>query len=282
MSKTIFSTDNPQANVIIVHGMQEHHERYVYFAQFLKNAGYKVTTFDLLGHGHDAKMQGHIDGTQPYLDLIRQIVTVIKSTKIQDPDLPIYLIGHSMGSILVRDIVSRNQDYIDKVVLIGTPPPNPMAGFGLTLCHLLSIFKKRDQVVPFLEKMIFNTANKMYPDLGWLCKNQQVVEDYKKDPLCGNPFTLNYYIALFSAVKDLSTKQVNITKKTLPIHFFVGSDDPIVEGEKGLKKSINMMRRQGFTNIDASIYPGLRHELLNEASNIKIFHDILNFLNYND
>lgn len=282
MSRTIFDTDNPKANVVIVHGMQEHHHRYDDFANFLKNAGYRVTTFDLLGHGLDAEVQGHIEAKKPYLELLNQLTTILQETKMEFPKLPIYLIGHSMGTLICRGVVIRHGDLVDKLALIGAPHPDTKAKLGIALTKTMMFFVGPKQTSKFIDNLVFKEANKKYPELTWLSQDPEVVNKYYADELCGNPFSLNYYYALFSGVSDLTKRKYQTTQYNLPIRFFVGSDDPIVGGKKGLEKSIKAMRMHGFENVKYSIYPNMRHELLNEVQHLRVYHDILKFLDYNN
>ena len=270
----------PKAIVVIMHGMQEHQGRYEEFANFLKTNGYLVCTYDHLGHGKKTDRYGFFDEQNGFDKLVENGNVLIEFLRNENQGVPVYLLGHSMGSIVARCYLNKYSYNIEKLGLIGTPYPNPMARTGQLVAKLL--IKKRGEYAhsSFLDKLVFANANKQYPDLGWLANDKVVVDNYKKDVLCGKPFTVSAYHDLFGGLSEMvKTKGIKYFSYEIPIKFFVGTDDPIVGGTSGLEKSIRVLTRAGFNKVTAISYEEMRHEILNEKNREIVFNDILDFFN---
>lgn len=279
-NETTFIPTNPKAIVVIIHGMKEHHNRYDEFAKFLANNGYVVRTFDLLGHGEYAQELGHLDKDNGWELLIKQVEDEMDVMKSKYPNLELYLIGHSMGSILARNVYNRNEEKIDKLVLMGTPPPTKMYISGMMLNKCLRMFKGINGYSPLFELLFFGVGTEIkYPSLSWISKDQDNVANYKQDPLCGFRFSLGYYKNVLTGVKEIVKSKYKALDPNKPIAIFVGEDDPIIKGKRGIRNTVKKLKDTGYLNVETKIYPTLRHELLFEKEHDIIQKDILNFLN---
>ena len=133
----------PKASVEIVHGMAEHRQRYTAFAKYLASRGYAVAIFDLPGHGTSCKKEdlgwfGEKNGWKTMEDKVLDIMKIVKE---RWPDVPFVLMGHSMGTILTRDVLQDHSSEFDAVILSGAPNCNPAAKSGITLAKVVRTFK---------------------------------------------------------------------------------------------------------------------------------------------
>ena len=255
--------------VLIVHGMEETQQRYKDFSLFLKNNNCLVLTYNLIGHEENNRGYFGKDGKNKLLNQLNYYVNFL----YEKYNSKITIIAHSMGSLIVRNYLQLNSKKINKIILIGTPPPTIFAHLGLIIAKIITKFKNEKDYSLILEKLTFLNTYK-YSNLSWISLNEENVNFYKNSPDCGFKFTINGYITLYQLVIGLNNKFNNQNQK-IPINIFVGSDDPIVGGKYGLKKTINNLKKQDFNNINIKVYNKLRHEILNELNKKEIYIDIL-------
>ena len=280
----VYDTADPKAVVKVIHGMEEHQGRYQTFAEFLQADGYTVVTADLRGHGKTAPTVSHIAGRDGHLRLLEDEGTILDYIHECWPGAPVILFGHSMGTIIARAFLRTQSREFHKVVLSGYPNPNSAAGAGIVLTDVLSAFKGGKKYSKLLDDMVLGPFSKAIPDakspLEWLSYNPENVKRYQEDPLCGVPFTIGSYNALFHLIKMMDTpSQYEEVWKLLPILLISGKDDPCTGGEKGRTDSLNRLKEAGFREIRVETIDGMRHEILNEKENGKVFRMILDFLN---
>lgn len=283
LSLRIYEAENPAAVVKIIHGMEEHQDRYRAFAEYLRASGFTVVTADLRGHGKNAPVLSHIADRDGHLRLLEDEQEILNEIRRRMPGLPVILFGHSMGTIIARAFLKENSRAFRKVVLSGYPNPNPAAGAGLLLTGLLSVFKGRNGLSGLVDGMVLGAFSRAVPDaktpLDWLSVNEENVERYAKDPLCGKAFTLGSYDTLFRLIRMMGSpegcREVN---GSLPILLISGREDPCTGGEKGRNASEDCLHRAGFMKTETVLLDGMRHEILNETDREKVFRIILDFL----
>ena len=277
----------PKAIVQIVHGMCEYKERYLGFAEFLTERGYAVITHDHRGHGESIKEEGDLgymyEGSEKGLLMdIRQLQLMAK--KNIGGNLPYYLIGHSMGSLLVRCFVKRFDSLVDKLVVIGSPSKLSGMGAGLALANVFRLFKGDKGHVKLFDYLVmdmtyearFKSENLPH---AWVCSDRNVVEAYNADPKCAYKFTINGYKALIKTTMDTySLKGWKVSKPELPIRFFSGEDDPCAVSREAFEKSVDFMKRVGYKDVEGKMYKGMRHEILNEPNRKIVYEEIESFL----
>lgn len=281
-----YSIENPKAVVLIVHGMQEHQERYTPFATELCNAGYNVMSFDLRGHGKsitDQKDLGFFGATKGWQNLISDTIQVTNEIKNTNPNLKLYVFAHSLGSLIVRAFMQDNDSLFDKVVLSGAPSYNGLTHVTKLLIRIQSLFLGRKHKSKFFNNIIISQFNKSIKNpktkLDWLSYNKENLNYYITSPDCGFIFCNSAYADVFSLnILMHKHKLYQTSKEDLPILFVSGVDDSCTGFEKGVNDSINTLRRAGYTHIESKIYNNARHELLNEDINNHVIHDIINFL----
>jgi alpha-beta hydrolase superfamily lysophospholipase len=267
--------------------MAEHAERYKDIAEVLTKAGYGVYANDHRGHGKTAgssEETGHFadyNGWDLVVDDMYKFCTIIRK---DNPGLPIYLIGVSMGSLLSRSFIIRYGDRLSGVILIGTNgDPGPLKYIGILVSKLEMKLKGKKARSPILDNLSFGNFNKTFTPnrtkFDWLSKNKANVDSYIKDPYCGFVCTSSFFYDLVTGVDSIS-KLENIKKmpKDLPVLFLSGEDDPVGNMTKGVIEVYNLFKKAGTKDLNYKFYPGVRHEILNDTAKEEVFRDIIEWL----
>ena len=284
--------DTPHAAVFVVHGMQEHKERYEAFADFLCKRGYAVLLYDLPGHGKSAEdgAQGWFGEKNGWNTLVGSAVTMALLAEKEFPGIPVVCFAHSMGSMIARTFLQNYDFMIDGMILSGAPNYNPGARMGKSLAegraHLPGGKKgkgKKDhsRLLDLMATGSFNlSVRKPRTALDWLSYNQENVDRYIEDELCGIPFTVQGYRDLFEGMMRMNDiSRYYMLKPQLPILFVAGKDDPCTGGAKGIKNSVNTLKEAGYESVSAIRYPNMRHEILQEKNADEVMYDVTAWLN---
>ncbi|MBR4799665.1 MAG: alpha/beta fold hydrolase, partial [Clostridia bacterium] len=271
----------------VVHGMTEHIGRYDGFMREIAQAGYTVFGYDHLGHGLTAEADGsfgfiaHKDGWKRLVGDV--YVFGAAMAKEYGEELPRILMGHSMGSFIVRLAAAEfaGKGICEKLIIMGTGGPNPAAGAGQAVIGLLKLFKGDKGYSSFVEKLAFGTYNSHFADehdeKSWLTKDVSVREAYVADKYCTFRFTV-------SAMGDLIKMNRECNKKSWPgkldpnlkILLVSGSEDPVGDYGKGVSKVFSMLIGAG-ADAKMKLYDNCRHEILNDTSRAEVISDILGF-----
>ena len=277
---------NVDAVVVVVHGMQEHKERYDEFAKYLENKNIGVILYDLPGHGQSGKIEdrGYFGEPDGWGNLVKSSVDMVNLAKEKFPGKPIVYLGHSMGTMVARTFLQNNDGLIDAMILSGAPCYSGAAGLGKVLASLNGmVLGKKHQ-----SKMLTNLATGSFSSavknpktkLDWLSYNEENVQNYFNDPDCGVPFTAQGYYDLFDGMQRMhNVSAFKVTKPNLPIYFFAGEEDPCIGGEKGFNDSIDTLKKAGYQDISQKLYPHMRHETLNETGRGEVYGDVYNWIN---
>lgn len=278
----VFEVENAKAVVQVIHGMEEHQERYESFIEFLNLNNFTVVSSNMRGHGSNAVSLGYFKDKDGYIELIEDQKKVTDFIKNRFLDLPIYIFAHSMGTIITRVLLQENSQDYSKVVLSGYPNYQSGAHFGILLTKVITDFrgpKYKSKIINSLSVGAFNKKIKNpKTNCDWICHNEKTVQDYIEDPYCGIGFTCSAFGDLFHLVVMMhsSEKYHNINSK-MPLLMLRGNDDPCVGGDKGAADSRKVLFDAGFDNIQFIDYPNMRHEILAEADNEKVYNDVLKF-----
>ena len=269
----------------IVHGMCEHKERYIPLMEYLSAHGYVCAIHDHRGHGETVLNEEDLGYMYKggWRALVEDIKLVQNEIKASYPALPYTLYGHSMGSMAVRSFTKRYDDSIDTLFVCGCPSYNPAGGAERLLASLIWLFKGEHYRSPLLQNLSFGSFNKPFEDEGypsaWVCSDKDTLEAYHKDPYCMFTFTVNGFKNLLDLMKDCyDPKGWNMSKPNLPVHFISGAEDPCRISDKAIGKAADLMRQVGYRNTDLHLYPGMRHEILNETDRLQVWDDILSRL----
>ena len=278
----IFEVKDAKAVVQIAHGMEEHQERYENFVKFLNTNGFSVVTADMRGHGKNAEMLGYFadkDGDKLLISDQKQICDFVKK---RFAGLPVFLFAHSMGTIISRVVLQTFSKEYDKVVLSGYPAYQSGAGFGIFLTNVIKTFRGAKYKSKLIEKLgvgaFNNDIKNPRTEVDWVCANEDSVDKYIEDPLCGVGFTVSAFNALFTLVEKMNkAKEYVDVNADMPILLLAGEDDPCTKGAKGRESSRRRLEKAGFKNIKQTTYAGMRHEILNEKEKQKVYDDIVAF-----
>lgn len=275
----------PKGIVQIVHGMCEHKERYIPFMEYLSTHGYICAIHDHRGHGGTILNEDDLGYMYKggWKALVEDIKLVQNEVKSCYPVLPYTLFGHSMGSMAVRSFTKRYDDSIDTLFVCGCPSYNPAVKAGRILAGLIGLFKGDHYRSPLLQKLLFGSFNKPFKNEGypsaWVCSDKDTLEAYHKDPLCTFTFTVNGFKNLMDLMKDCySTKGWKVANPRLPIFFISGAEDPCRISDKAIGKAAEQMRGIGYMHTELFLYPGMRHEILNETDRYTAWYNILDVL----
>ena len=276
-----------KATLLVVHGMSEHSGRYADFAQFLADKGIAVATYDQLGHGKTVKSAselGFFGEEHPVQSLLKDVIVMADSLKAKHPEVPHFIMGHSMGSFIVRTVMKHHSQDFAGAILMGSADADPLTKVMLPINKLLAkVAPKRPNTV-FAKAMnkIFNSKldNRISSsDFAWLSENQASIDAYEADPLAGFNFTNNGYMTLFNLMESALNKNwANTIAKDFPMLFISGKNDPIGNMGKGIDKIVNRLNEQGFTAVEVKLYPHMRHEPLHELEKQLVYQDILEWL----
>lgn len=270
----------------ISHGMCEYIARYEEFIHFLNQNGVVVCGNDHLGHGATAKKQedyGFFGTLGGRLHVLNDLKTMNAMAHGAYPDLPVVLLGHSMGSFYARKYAVRWPDSISALIISGTGGPNPLAGMGITAAKLAARIKGPGHRSAFVHNLAFGAYLKRIENprtpYDWVSRDEEVVRQYNLDPQCNFRFTVNGFHELFSALRDVSGPDwAAAMPKDLPVLMIQGGDDPVGDYGAGTEKVRQMLQQAGVQKLDYILYPGMRHEVLNEIGREQVYTDVLAFL----
>ena len=272
----ISEVDNAKANVLIMHGMAEYKERYLPLVNKLNDKGYNVIISDMRGHGKSVNTEyilGHLSTKE---ELINDYYNVLTFIKLRHPNLDNYLFAHSMGTLNAREFLMTHDDEFKKVILSGTVCYNPLVGLAVAIAKMKKAGKGKKGYSKIL--YFFSNAGSFKEDLSWLSYNEENLENYLNDPLCGFKFTNQASYVLFSLTKDLHKYALYECKnKDLKILSISGEDDRTTGGKKGLKDVKKSLNKIGYQNVEIKEYPHMKHEILMEKDNEMVFDDIIKF-----
>ncbi len=285
-----WAPENGQVKAIlqIVHGMLEYVERYEDFANFLANQGFLVVGADHLGHGQTARTDkdlGYFAEKDASTILVRDVHRLKKIIQEENPGIPYFIIGHSMGSFIMRKYLAMYCKGIEGAILIGSGNASPfIISCGIALTNFLKIFYGDRHQSPLVNKIAFGSYLDRIPDAktssDWLTRDEAVIKEYRSNPLCTFKFSLNGYRALFRLVKySHNTANFKNLSKDMPILIASGTEDPVGEYGKYPKEILEQFNSLGLKDVTLKLYEGCRHEILHELNKNEVYDDIFNWLN---
>lgn len=251
--------DNPKAIVQIVHGFAEHSDRYENVINKLLPAGYGIYADDHRGHGKSEGKTNYVDSFDQYVEDERKLYSIVKENH---PDLPVFMLGHSMGSGISIYFTHKYEDLLKGLILsgTGTSAGGEASGFLKFMSKILSKIAKKLTIDPQLD-----------PET--LSHDPEVVKAYKEDPLVHHEqitTRLGYEM-----IKRFGNAPEIVKDFNLPVLVQRGTADEAMQKFEPLKEA--------FTTDDLTIYEyeGLYHEIYNEIKEDreKVLNDLLNWLN---
>ena len=269
----------------IAHGMVEHIERYSDFAAYLAENGIYVTGHSHLGHGKSMvsrEKMGYFADPNGNACVIGDIHELRILTQKKYPDVPYFLMGHSMGSFLTRQYLGMYGEGLSGAIIMGTgEQPDAILSGGKLVCKLIAAFKGWEHRSDFVNGLVIGGFEKEMGK-GWLSRNEENVKNYAKDPLSGFVFTLNAFYNMFDGMSKMNVQEKSGNfPKELPIHFVAGSEDPVGSHGKGVETVYNRYVEKGAKKASIKLYPEDRHEILNEVDKEIVYQDLLDWITSN-
>ena len=273
--------------VQLAHGVAEYALRYDDFARFLASHGLTVVANDHIGHGESLA-----PGAQPlyfgaqrgWEHVVDDMQALCRLTKEKYPGKPYVLLGHSMGSFLARTLLIRYPEAVDAAIIMGTGQQSPAVLLGGRL--FAGVEGRRIGFDAFSEKvdaLAFGAYNKPFAPnrtpCDWLSVNEENVDRYIADPLCGGKATVGLFRDMLGGIAFIEDKR-NLAEMNLnlPVLFISGDSDPVGDMGRGVKAACQSFRRAGMRDVELKLYDGLRHEILNEKCRGQVYEDILRWI----
>lgn len=271
--------------VQIAHGMSENKERYLPFMEYLAAEGYAAVIHDHRGHGKSVRSNEDLgyfynSGKRGLTEDLYQVSCWIQQRFGQ---IPLYLLGHSMGTLVVRNYLKCYDKIPRKVILTGPPSRNPAVILGLLLAGTEKLIlggRHRSTGIHVLAFMPY--AARFLGEKrssAWICSAPEVVEAYDQSPYCGFVFTADGFWGLFQLLREAyRARGWKLGNPGLPILFLGGKEDPCIGGGHRFEKQIRFLKKVGYTKVTGKLYPGMRHEILNERGKEEVYANILSYL----
>ena len=272
--------NEPKAVILLAHGMAEHSMRYAEFAEFLNANGIDFYCHDQRGHGKSANGSlGHLRKGLDWKLMMDDLFTIRK--KLIHTDCPVILMGHSMGSFLVRCAVQIQPNLFDGLIISGTGDSQGLIGkAGAMLTKVLCSTAGEAAPANMMQNMVFGGYNKSFTNprtpSDWLSRDESVVDAYIADPWCGFVCTNGFFHELLHGIQMANDSQgIAKMNKQMPIYLFSGECDPVGNMGKGVVNVKNALTKAGLEDVTMRLYPEGRHEMLNELNKAEVMNDLL-------
>jgi len=280
---------DPRAILQISHGMTEYKERYNRFAKWMASRGILVCANDHVGHGDSVQKSsdlGYVGDEDQSNVWIEDMHTLHSMMHEEYPELPYFMLGHSMGSFLVRQYLAKYAEGTTGAILVGTGNKIKAAGqFGSMLCTSLASLHGWRHISKLVENI---THDKYYAgydltgkDAGksWLTRDTEIVTKYYRDPKCTYKFSVSAYKGMFDSIIEIAGREgCAKIPRDLPILISSGSEDPVGGLGSEVKKFYSDLKETGHTDVELKIYDGDRHEILNEINREDVYNDIRSWI----
>lgn len=278
----------PRAILQIVHGMAEYIERYDDLAQFLNDNGILVIGHDHLGHGDsidpDNPIMGYFSNEHTGSILIEDTYQITEYAQNRFPNIPIFMLGHSMGSFILRNYLKKYSDKVDGAILMGTSSRREDVKILQKIVKGLNTISPKTPN-PAIDKLMFGTFNQKFKPThspyAWLSKNEDNIASYEQDEKCGFIFTNNGFATLLSLMTNATKKNwFQPIRRDLPLLIISGEKDPVGSFGKGPRKVALELTNNYFTNVTLRLYHELRHEILNETEAEDVMLDLYDWITH--
>ncbi len=273
--------------VQLVHGVAEHIARYDAFASFLAENGWAVAGDDHLGHGRtvtDEKELGWFAQSDGWRCVVEDEKKLRDSLRDQYPDLPLVLFGHSMGSFIARTLLGWYPGGCAVCVLSGTGhQPDVVCRFG-RLMSSLEIRRHGSQYrSQTLQNLAFGGYLKKIDDPispnAWVCRDEAVIRAYDADPFCAFTATAGLMHDMMVGLQIIGRdRHMALMDKSVPVLFVSGDMDPVGGYGKGVRHVADRFQKAGMRDVTVKLYPGMRHEILNELGKQQVWDDLLEWI----
>lgn len=277
---------HPLGIVQIAHGMAEHSGRYHRFAEFLNEQGFIVVANDHRGHGktgEKAGLMGYFAPEKGFDRVVDDLHFISQQLKRENPELPLFVFGHSMGSFLMRRYLQKYGEFVAGAILMGSGGDPGLAEKLGKFIALWQMRRRPTQPSPLLDTLSFGAFNKGIKRprtrFDWLSRDEKEVQKYIEDPFCGMVCSAGFFFDLLTGMELIhDPKEIEGIPKDLPILVLSGEADPVGKYGRGVRQFVGQLKNHNINNIELKLYPEARHELLNELNKEEVMQDIAAWL----
>lgn len=276
-------SSSPKAIIHIIHGLQEHALRYTQVAETLVQNGYAVYAHDNRGHGAAAKVLGDA-GDNFFDNQVKDIDTIVQYHRSNHPGKKIFLLAHSMGSLLAQRYFQLHGNNIDGLILSGSNgTPDPLLPMMLAIQWLQRKVYGPQHKSKIFNQILLKKFNQPFQPtrtkFDWLSRDKAVVDKAMQDKQMGFDCTTSFYYSLTLGVKAIFKKEnIQAIPKDIPVYIFSGDKDPAGLLGKGVTQLYNNWKSAGIKDIEFKLYTNGRHEMMNEINREEVMNDLLAWL----
>lgn len=273
--------------VQISHGMAELSSRYERLAKALTEAGYYVYANDHRGHGRTAltlENVGYPGDRDAFSWMVRDMHQLSETIRDEHPGMPLFLLGHSMGSFLAQRYAQLYGEELEGLILSGTNGKQGLAlDLGIMVAKAEILLKGRKAKSPMLNALSFGSFNKSFKpsrtQFDWLSRDKDEVDKYILDEYCGGVFSAGFFHDFFQGLKEIEkTSNMAEFPRELPVYIFSGEKDPVGGFTKGVTKLVEAFKSLGMKDVTYRFYKDGRHEMLNEINRCQVISDLIEWL----
>lgn len=271
----------------ICHGMVEYIDRYNDFAQYLAERGVCVVGHDHLGHGKSVQSEEHLGffhESHGNKYVITDIHRLRRMTEKDYAGVPYFMMGHSMGSFLLRQYLTMRAEGLAGAIIMGTGyMPHGLLAAGQMVCRTIAAVKGWQYRSEFMNQLGMGGYNKQFEPSestkDWITSDEEMRKKYEADPLCSFTFTVNGYYQMFEGMKVLTKKNaMDKIPGSLPVLFVSGAEDPVGSNGEGVARVFRKYERAGIQDVKMKLYPQSRHEILNESNREQVYEDLYQWM----
>ena len=276
--------DEPKAIVQIIHGMAEHGARYERLAAALAEHGYSTYAHDHRGHGKsipEGAKPGHKANSDGWNRIVEDAHGINREIAKRHPGVPIIVLGHSMGSFVLQQLLFEHPSDMIAAALSGSNgKPPPIATIAKVIARIERARVGRSNPSPIMQALTIGDYNKAFKpnrtESDWLSRDTAEVDKYVADPLCGFDVSTQVWVDLLAGL-DRINKTSNVAKvpKGMPLYIFAGDRDPVGDFGKGVKRLHDAYKRVGIFDVRLKLYPDARHETVNEINRDEVTRDFI-------
>ena len=271
----------------ICHGMVEYIDRYNDFAQYLAERGVCVVGHDHLGHGKSVQSEEHLGffhESHGNKYVITDIHRLRRMTEKDYAGVPYFMMGHSMGSFLLRQYLTMRAEGLAGAIIMGTGyMPHGLLAAGQMVCRTIAAVKGWQYRSEFMNQLGMGGYNKQFEPSestkDWITSDEEMRKKYEADPLCSFTFTVNGYYQMFEGMKVLTKKNaMDKIPGSLPVLFVSGAEDPVGSNGEGVARVFRKYERAGIQDVKMKLYTKGRHEILNESNREQVYEDLYQWM----
>ncbi len=276
--------EEAKAVVQLAHGMGEHAARYDWVARGLNAAGYAVLANDHRGHGDTAGPDPGYMGPDGWNRTLADLYELNQYCRSLYPGLPLCLLGHSMGSMLSQQYITRHGCSIDALVLSGSPGFKESSRIASWIVRFENWRHEPNEASDLMQKLLFSSSNKNFDGPSatgyeWLSRDADAVKKYVDDKKCGFVLSIGSLVDMYAGGGAAQDKRsLDKIPAELPMLVFAGADDPVHGERRDLDRMVNAYRDTGIRKLDYKMYEGGRHEMFNETNREEVIADVIQWL----